>query len=184
MTIKEHIKLIIKAEHWDSFQALGMHEVKTDGKKAVTVRAFIPEADRAWVVDVVQNKSHEMEKTHKAGFFEKNFENRNDFFQYKLKVKTSGSRISEFFDPYSFLPVLSDFDLHLIGEGSHYKKYEKLGSHVMEVNGIKGIHFAVWKLPNAKRVSVAGDFNNWDGRRHQMRVLEAIRRLGNIYSGA
>ena len=66
--------------------------------------------------------------------------------------------------------MLSDFDLHLIGEGSHYKKYEKLGSHVMEVNGIKGIHFAVW-APNAKRVSVAGNFNNWDGRRHQMRVL-------------
>ncbi|MBI3378670.1 MAG: 1,4-alpha-glucan branching protein GlgB [Nitrospirae bacterium] len=170
MTLKEHIKLIIKAEHWDPFQALGMHEVKTGGKKAVTVRAFMPETDRAWVVDVVQNKSHEMEKTHKAGFFEKNFENRNDFFQYKLKVKTSDNRIAEFFDPYSFLPVLSDFDLHLIGEGSHYKKYEKLGSHVIEVNGIKGIHFAVW-APNAKRVSVAGDFNNWDGRRHQMRVL-------------
>jgi len=170
MTLKEHIKLIIKAEHWDPFQALGIHEVKTDGKKAITVRAFIPEADKAWVVDVVQNKSHEMEKTHKAGFFEKDFEKKKDFFQYKLKIKTSDNRIAEFFDPYSFLPVLSDFDLHLIGEGSHYKKYEKLGSHVMAVNGLKGIHFAVW-APNAKRVSVAGDFNNWDGRRHQMRVL-------------
>ncbi|HBU06094.1 MAG TPA: 1,4-alpha-glucan branching enzyme, partial [Nitrospiraceae bacterium] len=170
MTLKEHIKLIIKAEHWDPFQALGIHEVKTDGKKAITVRAFIPEADKAWVVDVVQNKSHEMEKTHKAGFFEKDFEKKKDFFQYKLKIKTSDNRIAEFFAPYSFLPVLSDFDLHLIGEGSHYKKYEKLGSHVMAVNGLKGIHFAVW-APNAKRVSVAGDFNNWDGRRHQMRVL-------------
>lgn len=66
--------------------------------------------------------------------------------------------------------VLTDFDLHLIGEGSHYKKYEKLGAHVMEINGIKGVHFAVW-APNAKRVSVIGDFNNWDGRRHPMRVL-------------
>ncbi|MCX5718258.1 MAG: 1,4-alpha-glucan branching protein GlgB [Nitrospirae bacterium] len=170
MTLKEHIKLIIKAEHWDPFQTLGMHEVRTDGKKAITVRAFMPEADKAWVVDTGKNKSYEMETTHKAGFFEKDFENRNDFFQYKLKVKTSDNRIAEFFDPYSFMPVLSDFDLHLIGEGSHYKKYEKLGSHVIEVNGIKGIHFAVW-APNAKRVSVAGDFNNWDGRRHQMRVL-------------
>ena len=170
MTLKEHIKLIIKAEHWDPFIVMGMHEIESDKKKTIAVRAFMPEADKAWVVDVVQNKSHEMEKTHKAGFFEKDFEKRKDFFQYKLKVKTSDNRISEFFDPYSFLPVLSDFDLHLIGEGSHYKKYEKLGSHVMEVNGIKGIHFAVW-APNAKRVSVAGDFNNWDGRRHQMRVL-------------
>jgi len=170
MTLKEHIKLIIKAEHWDPFHALGMHEVRTEGKKAITVRAFMPEADKAWVVDVSKNKSYEMEKTSKAGFFEKNFKNRKDFFQYKLKVKTSDNRIAEFFDPYSFMPVLSDFDLHLIGEGSHYKKYEKLGARVIEVNGIKGIHFAVW-APNAKRVSVVGDFNNWDGRRYQMRVL-------------
>jgi len=170
MTIKEHIKLIIKAEHWDPFYALGMHEVRTDDKKAIAVRAFMPEADKAWVVDAVQNKSYEMEKINKAGFFEKKFENRNDFFQYKLKIKTSDNRISEFLDPYSFMSVLSDFDLHLIGEGSHYKKYEKLGAHVIEVNGVKGVHFAVW-APNAKRVSVAGDFNNWDGRRHQMRVL-------------
>lgn len=66
--------------------------------------------------------------------------------------------------------VLTDFDLHLIGEGSHYKKYEKLGAHVVEINGIKGVHFAVW-APNAERVSVIGDFNNWDGRRHPMQVL-------------
>ncbi|MDP2278352.1 MAG: alpha-amylase family glycosyl hydrolase, partial [Nitrospirota bacterium] len=115
-------------------------------------------------------------------------------FRYKLRLKASNEHIFEFFDPYSFLPVLTDYDLHLIAEGNHYKKYEKLGAHVFEVNpvrnssgaldsaaeqrgiisngvnGIKGIHFAVW-APNAKRVSVVGDFNRWDGRRHQMRVL-------------
>ncbi len=169
-SLKEHIKLIIKAEHWDPFVVLGVHEIESAGKKAIVVRAFLIEAEEAWVLDVNKEKTYKMEKTNKAGFFEKNFENRKDFFQYKLKVKTSDNRISEFFDPYSFMPVLSDFDLHLIGEGSHYKKYEKLGSHIIEVNGIKGIHFAVW-APNAKRVSVVGDFNNWDGRRHQMRVL-------------
>lgn len=170
MTLKAHIKLIIKAEHWDPFVALGMHEIESDGKKMITVRAFMPEAEEAWVIDVNKEKTYKMEKINKAGFFEKKFEDRKDFFQYKLRIKTFDGRTPEFYDPYSFLPVLSDFDLYLIGEGSHYKKYEKLGSHVMEINGIKGVHFAVW-APNAKRVSIVGDFNNWDGRRHQMRVL-------------
>jgi 1,4-alpha-glucan branching enzyme len=66
--------------------------------------------------------------------------------------------------------VLTDFDLHLIGEGNHYKNYEKLGAHVMEINGAKGVHFAVW-APNAKRVSVIGDFNNWNGKSHPMHHL-------------
>ncbi len=66
--------------------------------------------------------------------------------------------------------VLTDFDLHLIGEGTHYKNYEKLGAHVVEVNGAKGVHFAVW-APNAKRVSVIGDFNHWDGKKHPMKLL-------------
>ena len=96
MTLKEHIKLIIKAEHWDPFTLLGMHEIGADSKKAITVRAFMPEADEAWVIDISKDKPYKMEKTNKAGFFEKNFENRNDFFQYKLKVKTSGCRIAEF----------------------------------------------------------------------------------------
>jgi 1,4-alpha-glucan branching enzyme len=60
--------------------------------------------------------------------------------------------------------------LHLINKGDHHKTYEKLGSHILEINGVKGVHFAVW-APSAKRVSVVGDFNLWDGRRHQMRVL-------------
>lgn len=170
MTLKEHIKLIVKAEHWDPFVVLGVHEMESAGKKAIVVRAFLPDADEAWVIDVNEEKTYKMEKINKAGFFEKKFEDRKDFFRYKLRIKTFDGRTSEFYDPYSFLPVLSDFDLYLIGEGSHYKNYEKLGSHVMEINGIKGVHFAVW-APNAKRVSIVGDFNNWDGRRHQIRVL-------------
>jgi len=167
MTFKDHIKLIINAEHWDPFIVLGMHELKAGG---ITVRAFLPDADEAWVIDVNKDKSYRMEKTNKAGLFEKKFEKIKDFFKYKIKVKTSDNHVYEFYDPYSFWPVLSDYDLYLIGEGSHYKKYEKVGAHVMEINGIRGVHFAVW-APNAKRVSVVGDFNNWDGRRHQMRVL-------------
>ena len=69
MTLKEHIKLIIKAEHWDPFIVLGMHEIESGKKKTIAVRAFMPEADKAWVVDAGKNKSYEMEKTSKAGFF-------------------------------------------------------------------------------------------------------------------
>ncbi len=68
------------------------------------------------------------------------------------------------------IKVLTDFDLHLIGEGSHFENYEKLGAHVMEIDGVKGVHFAVW-APNARKVSVIGDFNRWDGRRHPMKCL-------------
>jgi len=169
MTLKDHIKSVINAEHWDTFAVLGMHESSADNKKAIIVRAFMPHASEAWVMDVAKDKQYKMEKTNKAGFFEKRFDGRKDFFRYKLKIKTYYNSVSESYDPYSFPPLLSDYDLYLIGEGSHYKKYEKLGAHVIEVNGIRGVHFAVW-APNAKRVSVVGDFNGWDGRRHQMRV--------------
>jgi 1,4-alpha-glucan branching enzyme len=66
--------------------------------------------------------------------------------------------------------VLTDFDLHLIGEGSHYKKYEKLGAHVMEIDGVIGVHFSVW-APNSRKVSVVGDFNNWNPTTHPMQSL-------------
>ena len=165
--LKEQIRLIVQADHWDPFQVLGMHSVDGENKKAV--RAFLPEAQEAWVVDMEKKKSYPMEKIHDAGFFQTIIDKKS-IFLYSLKIKSHEGKTSEFYDPYCFLPVLSDFDLHLIGEGRHYKNYEKLGAHIMAINGIEGVHFAVW-APNAKRVSVIGDFNNWDGRRHQMRVL-------------
>lgn len=166
--LKEQIKLIINADHWDPFRVLGIHIIDSENKRAA-VRAFLPETQEAWVVDLEAKKSYTMEKIHEAGFFEANVEKKK-VFPYLIRIKSHEGKLSEFYDPYSFLPVLTDFDLHLIGEGRHYKQYEKLGAHIMEINGIKGVHFAVW-APNAKRVSVIGDFNNWDGRRHQMRVL-------------
>ncbi len=72
-------------------------------------------------------------------------------------------------DPYRFPPLLSDFDLHLHGEGTHYETYNMLGSHLVESEGVPGVRFAVW-APNAEVVSVIGDFNDWDTRRHPMRL--------------
>src|SRR5206468_5894760 len=80
-----------------------------------------------------------------------------------------GERVVEFQDAYRFPPVLSDFDLHLLGEGNHLDLYNKLGAHPMTFDGVPGVAFIVF-VPNAKRVSVVGDFNFWDGRRHAMRV--------------
>jgi 1,4-alpha-glucan branching enzyme len=88
---------------------------------------------------------------------------------YRLRL-ASGHEIE---DPYRFGPVLGDLDLHLLGEGTHYRNYEKLGAHLVTHQGVAGVHFAVW-APNARRVSVVGDFNRWDGRCHPMRLHPGI----------
>ncbi len=89
--------------------------------------------------------------------------------QYLLEVRRPGQHVERVHDPYTFPPQLSDFDLHLIGEGKHYDLYEKLGAHPTQVNGVPGVRFAVW-APNARRVSVVGDFNGWDDRVNPMRL--------------
>jgi 1,4-alpha-glucan branching enzyme len=138
------------------------------GKPAVAIRAFLPRTHNAWVVrtpgedDVVP-----MRRIHADGFFEAVFPNAQAIFPYRLRTDYAGQH--EFEDPYRFPPVLSDFDLHLLAEGTHYKTYEKLGTHITEVAGVLGVSFAVW-APNAKRVSVVGNFNQWDGRQHPLRV--------------
>jgi len=167
--LKEQIKLIVGAKHWDPFQVLGMHIAETDGRKQIVVRAFLPEAETASVIDIRARKSYSMVKLHKAGFFEA-CPDKEDVFRYRIGMKSAEGIDAEFYDPYSFLPVLSEFDLHLLGEGSHHESYEKLGSHLLTVGGVKGVHFAVW-APNARRVSVVGNFNRWDPRRHPMRIL-------------
>src|SRR5439155_815275 len=87
---------------------------------------------------------------------------------YKIQGRTHEGVPFELHDPYSFPFQLSDFDLHLMSEGRHYDTYEKLGAHLKTVNGITGVNFAVW-APSAKRVSIVGNFNGWDGRIHPMR---------------
>ena len=82
-------------------------------------------------------------------------------------VENADGHSWDFVDPYQFGPVLTDFDLHLLGEGTHYRNYERLGAHIRTHQGFRGVHFAVW-APNAQRVSVIGNFNHWDGRRHPM----------------
>lgn len=168
MGLKEDIKLVVDGLHGDPFSVLGMHVVGEGDEKGLEVRAFLPEAAEAWVIDERTQKAYAMEKVHKKGFYSAYIP--GETFSYRIGMETSEGDISEIVDPYSFGQVLTDYDLHLIGEGSHYKKYEKLGAHVIELGGVKGVHFAVW-APNAKSASVIGDFNAWDNRHHPMRLL-------------
>ncbi len=169
----DEIKQIVHGDHSDPFHILGAHPVKAGGKPAVAIRAFLPEAENAWVMrDAPQGhepSSLPFTRIHPDGFFELVFPDQAQLFHYRLRVKNHEGYEWEFEDPYRFPPVLSDFDLHLMGEGTHYKKYERMGAHLREIESVHGVAFAVW-APNARRASVIGDFNHWDGRRHPMRV--------------
>jgi 1,4-alpha-glucan branching enzyme len=168
MPAPEQIELIVNAAHWDPFEVLGPHPMDHDG--GLAVRAFLPYARDVEVVPLADgDQRFHMRRIHPAGFFEARIPDRRASLRYRLLITDGGGQVREVFDPYSFPPLLSDFDLHLIAEGTHYKKYEKLGAHVREVAGVHGVHFAVW-APNAQRVSVVGDFNGWDGRCHPMGV--------------
>jgi len=169
-TRAEEIDLIVQANHWNPFTVLGPHEV--DGR-SVAVRAFLPEAQKAWVVDLTKGEPGvrvAMDRVHADGFFEKVFTGRAKAFPYRLAVENHEGHSWEFVDAYQFGPVLTDYDLHLLAEGTHYRNFERLGAHLRTHQGVRGVHFAVW-APNAMRVSVAGNFNHWDGRRHTMRNM-------------
>ena len=163
------IDRLVHASHWDPFRLLGQHATATPGR---VVRAFLPEARAAWVVDLAKGEPGvrvPMDRIHLDGFFEKAFPGKAPF-PYRLAVEDHEGHAWDFVDAYQFGPVLTDYDLHLLAEGTHYKNYERLGAHLITHEGFRGVHFALW-APNAERVSVAGNFNHWDGRRHPMRSL-------------
>jgi 1,4-alpha-glucan branching enzyme len=167
---KSDIKAIVQGEHGDPFAALGPHAVRVGGKTAVAVRVFLPRADRVIVHPMDEKLSPQvMTRLHPAGLFEAVFGERSEPFTYHLEVHDGGTTARRVEDPYRFSSTLSDFDLHLLGEGTHYRAYEKLGAHLVTVDGVSGVRFAVW-APNARRVSVVGDWNGWDGRVHPMRL--------------
>ena len=151
------IDAIVNARHGDPFAVLGPH----DG----SVRAFIPGADTVAVVDRDTGLvAGELQRVHPAGFFAGTVGAQGP---YRLRIG-QGATSYETEDPYSFPPVLGDLDVYLLAEGRHLDFGRALGAHPAEMEGVSGVRFAVW-APNAQRVSVVGDFNGWDGRRHPMR---------------
>ncbi|MFQ3615142.1 MAG: 1,4-alpha-glucan branching enzyme [Cyanobacteriota bacterium] len=167
----DQVNRIVWNQHHDPFEVLGPHQITQDDKTVWVVRAYLPNADAAWVVCPEERTEYPMESTHHPHFFECILD-RAELSNYQLRIK-EGEHERVTYDPYAFRsPLLTDFDIHLFAEGNHHRIYEKLGAHPTEIDGVKGVYFAVW-APNARNVSVLGDFNWWDGRKHQM------RRIGN-----
>src|SRR5438876_10009994 len=155
---------IIQGNHSDPFHYLGLH---TEGDHKV-VRAFLPEASNVEAIGEHGERAP-LARIHDAGLFAGALPNGST--RYPLRARF-GDKLVELDDPYRFPPVLSDFDLYLLGEGTHQRIYDKLGAHPMTLDGVEGVAFVVL-APNARRVSVVGDFNYWNARRHPMRVRGA-----------
>jgi 1,4-alpha-glucan branching enzyme len=161
------IETLLGCRHADPFAFLGLHPMP--GGRGWLVRAFLPEVEHAWVVsDQASLPLVEMRRIHPAGIFEADFAEATRHFRYSLRLRDAAENTWMIDDPYALPPLLSDFDLHLMAEGSHFRSWERMGARAGEHAGLAGVGFAVW-APNARAVSVVGDFNGWDGRRHPMR---------------
>jgi len=155
------IKRLLDARHHDPFTLLGKH---TYADKDL-VRAHIPGA--AWV-RIAENGAS-LERIGNTDLFEWHGPAGQVPDRYRLIWCDNHGAEHVAYDPYCFPPQLSDYDLHLFGEGRHWHIYRVLGAHKEKIDDINGVRFCVW-APSAERVSVVGDFNNWDGRCHPMRV--------------
>jgi 1,4-alpha-glucan branching enzyme len=158
----DEVRLLLRAEHSDPFRVLGPHVVDD----ATLIRALRPGATG---VEILRPDGEPVVAAllDPEGFFEASLPAGDSTKAYRLRVSYPTGAI-EIDDPYAFPSLLGPLDLHLAGEGTHYQQYEKLGAHLRTHGSVTGVHFAVW-APNARRVSVVGDFNQWDGRIHPMR---------------
>ncbi len=159
------IETIVYSEHDNPHNLLGAHITE----KGVLIQAFIPTAINMVVKITKSGKEYPMVRVDEEGFFAALIPE-NKIVAYTFKITYDNNTYEEISDPYAFEPVIDALDMNRFSNGIHYEIYEKLGAHRMEIEGVSGVLFAVW-APNALRVSVVGDFNNWDGRRHQMRKL-------------
>ncbi len=159
---------ILEARHRDPFAWLGMHAA---GRK-LSVRVFLPWARRLWVVRRDTGAvAGELTRVHADGLFAGAVGD-GPRFPYRLRAEGRDG-VVEFDDIYSFPPILGDVDVHLLGEGNHHHAGTVMGAHCRTIDGIAGAAFAVW-APNARRVSVVGAFNDWDGRRCPMRLRHGV----------
>jgi 1,4-alpha-glucan branching enzyme len=185
------VEVIVRGLHPDPFSVLGPH----NNPEGLAIRAFWP---RAQFIEVVERPAEQpplsgagrppkpstkadagrrespvrqMRQVHAEGLFEAVIRGATrERFDYRLRIQPSAGAAFEVDDPYRYGPVLTDFDVHLLAEGTHIRAFDKLGARVITHGIRQGVHFAVW-APNARRVSVVGDFNGWDGRVHVMRAV-------------
>jgi 1,4-alpha-glucan branching enzyme len=143
----------------------GLFQVPGQGLAA---RVFLPRAERVELLDAATGEvAAALRMIHPEGVFEAHLPDRDQWFRYRYRVFGWGEP-REVEDPYRFGARLGEMDAYLMGEGTHLRLWERLGAHPAHRDGVDGVDFAVW-APNARRVSVVGQFNNWDGRRHLLR---------------
>jgi len=158
------VAALMHGDHHDPFSVLGMH--RQNGE--LVVRALLPGAVGVELVEAKNGRRlASLAPVEGSAVFAGVIPRRKNSFPYRLRVDW-GSHKQEMDDPYRFGAVLGDLDVWLLSEGTHHRPYEKLGAHPVVLEGVAGVAFAVW-APNARRVSVVGSFNNWDGRRHMLR---------------
>jgi 1,4-alpha-glucan branching enzyme len=168
----EEIEAIVGGYHGDAFRILGPHGIRKKGGQARwEVRAFLPQAESAEVL--IDGRRCAMAKMHAQGFFCATVN--GDPQPYTICARLWDGREAVIDDPYRFGPRISDADLYLHTEGTLHEAWRTLGAHITEADGVPGVRFAVW-APNAESVTVAGEFNDWDTRRHPMR-----RRDGGVW---
>jgi len=159
-------ELLLAGKLSDPFSYLGAHPQRRGRESGTVFRAYIPGAAAAEAL--LPGSPLKLERIHEEGLFEAFRPGPHDFNPYRLRAQFRSRGFSTFYDAYSFQPVMSEFDLFLWNQGNHYRIYEKLGAHPLVHQGVRGVSFAVW-APSATKVSVVGDGNFWDGRRHPMR---------------
>ncbi len=165
---RHDLERLARIEHSDPHSLLGAHPGLVNGQEGIIIRAFHPDAITAEVLD--EGKAVSMVQTGPRGLFCRFLPGRQLPISYRVRFGFKGGGVWESEAPYRFMPTVGEMDLHFLSEGKHYRLYEKLGAHPLEIDGVPGVSFAVW-APNALRVSVIGDFNNWDGRLFPMRSM-------------
>ncbi len=168
---QDRLARIIHFSEDKPFEILGPHLLRE--QKALVIHAFNPRADEIWIRKSAKKvRKKKMERIHPAGLYRAIFQETPEPFPYKIGFKDSTGYVSESEDPYAFGVEITDYDLYLIGEGTHYKTYEKFGAKVAIFHGVRGVHFSVW-APNAKSISVVGNFNHWQHGAHAMTRINA-----------
>jgi 1,4-alpha-glucan branching enzyme len=165
----DEVEKLVALAHADPHHVLGTHPVAA----GVIVRAFRPDAAEVRLLpDDPALAPRAMERVHPGGLFATRVDGVAAPFPYRLEVRNHEGRTYQFRDAYTFLPTLGELDLYLAAQGQHRRLYEKLGAHVRRHGDVTGVAFAVW-APNARRVSVVGDWCAWDGRYYAMRKMGA-----------
>jgi 1,4-alpha-glucan branching enzyme len=169
---KDELHSLVELIHQSPHSLLGMQPL--GGGAGLVVRAFLPDAAKVEIQPVHEKGKPRfaLKRIHEAGLFEGTTKSAKDVYAYDLVITNHQGQTRRTRDAYSFLPTLGESDLYLFGKGDERRIYEKLGAQLRVIDGVPGTSFAVW-APNAQRVSVVGDFNQWDGRFHPMRLLGA-----------